>query len=271
MNCADVQMLLHDFRKRRLDGGLHAEVAAHLESCMACASADRAEQALDEVLEQRLPRHAAPAALKRRLGPLVLMGPPAEAPAHRTMTRWARFVAPAMAAGLALMVGGVLMRRSSSQGSALASLAAEVVNDHLRVLVSQHQVEIESGGKHQVKPWFEGKLDFAPEVPAPEGTELRLRGGSVGYVFDRKAAVLVYALRQHVVTLLVFRTEGLAWPDASAGQAGPVRSRETSARGFNVVLWRSGELGYALISDSDAKELGEIGNQLAGAVQEPGR
>ena len=91
----------------------------------------------------------------------------------------------------------------------------------------------------------------------------------MGYVFNRKAAVLVYALRQHLVTLLVFRTEGLAWPDASGGQVGSMGGRETSARGFNVVFWRSGELGYALTSDANAKELGELGVRLAAAVQEP--
>ena len=269
MNCQDVQILLHDFRKRRLDGALHGEVGAHVENCMACASADRAEHALDELLEQGLPRHAAPNNLKRRLGLLMERSAPSSAPAHRGLTRWTRFAAPAMAAGFALMVGGVFMQRSSSQGSALASLTGEAVNDHLRVLASQHPVEIESGGKHQVKPWFEGKLDFAPEVPALDDTELRLRGGSVGFVFDRKAAVIVYALRQHQVTLLVFRPEGLTWPDVSAGQVGPVRGRETSARGFNVVLWRSGELGYALVSDVNAKELSELGARLAAAVTEP--
>jgi len=85
----------------------------------------------------------------------------------------------------------------------------------------------------------------------------------VGYVFDRKAAVLVYALRQHLVTLLVFRTEGLAWPDVSTDQT-------RSARGFNVVLWRGGELGYALVSDANAKELSEIGVRLADAGHQPG-
>ncbi len=265
MNCEDVQIHLHDFRKRNLDSGLHREIGAHLETCVACASVDRAEQALDGLLGQRLPRYAAPTTLKRRLG-LLMVRP---APAHSAPMRWTRFAAPAMAAGFALMAGGLFMQRNTSQGSALASLTGEAVNDHLRVLASQHPVEIESGGKHQVKPWFEGKLDFAPEVPALEDTELRLRGGSVGYVFDRKAAVIVYALRQHLVTLLVFRPEGLSWPDVSAGQVGPVRGRETSARGFNVVLWRSGELGYALVSDANAKELGEIGARLAAAVHEP--
>jgi hypothetical protein len=37
------------------------------------------------------------------------------------------------------------------------------------------------------------------------------------------------------------------------------------------VLWRSGELGYALVSDVNANELGELGVRLAAAVQQPGR
>jgi len=268
MNCGDVQSELHAFREGRLEGGLHAEVRAHLESCVACARADRREQALDELLERRLPRHAAPKTLKRRLGLLMGTPTPEPAPAYATVTRWTRFVAPALAAGVAFMVGRTVMQRSSSQDSAFASLMGEAVNDHLRVLASQHPVEIASGGKHQVKPWFEGRLEFAPEVPALEDTELQLRGGSVGYVFDRKAAVLVYALRQHLVTLLVFRAEGLVWPTASDA---PARVRETSMRGFNVVAWRSGDLGYALVSDANAKELGELAARLAAATHEPGR
>ena len=268
MNCGDVQSQLHAFRKGRLEGRLHAEVGAHLESCVACASADRREQALDELLEQRLPRHAAPKTLKRRLGLLMGTPTPEPAPVHGTVTRWTRFVAPALAAGVAFMVGRTVVQRSASPDSAFASLMGEVVNDHLRVLASQHPVEIASGGKHQVKPWFEGRLDFAPEVPALEDTELQLRGGSVGYVFDRKAAVLVYALRQHLVSLLVFRAEGLVWPTASDA---PARGRETSMRGFNVVAWRSGDLGYALVSDANAKELGELAARLAAATHEPGR
>ena len=133
-------------------------------------------------------------------------------------------------------------------------------------------MEIESGGSHQVKPWFEGKLDFAPVVPALEGTDVRLRGGAVGYVFDRKAAVLVYGLRLHVVTLLEFRAEALAWPDAGARQIGSVRGHETSTRGFNAILWRHEGLGYALVSDVNAKELSELAARVAAeTVHEPGR
>ena len=84
MNCEHIQASLHDFVRRRLDPALHAEIHAHVEGCASCGAAERGEQALDEVLEQRLPRYAAPTALKRRLG--LLVGRPAS-PA-RTPRQW---------------------------------------------------------------------------------------------------------------------------------------------------------------------------------------
>jgi anti-sigma factor RsiW len=161
-----------------------------------------------------------------------------------------------MAAGIALVTLGVVLQRGG--GADLGRLASEAVNDHLRVLASQHPTDVESGGTHQVKPWFEGKLDFAPAVPALEGTDVQLRGGAVGYVFDRKAAVLVYQLRLHVLTLLVFRADGLEWPDSGGRQLGPVRVQERSIRGFNAFLWRDDGLGYALVSDVNAQELSAL-------------
>jgi anti-sigma factor RsiW len=262
MNCEEARQHLHDSTRGRLEPARQVEVGAHVQGCEACRRAAEAELALDELLEHRLPRYAAPRALKQRLA-LRVGAPPAPAPATRA---WARRLTPALAACAALAVAGPLLLRESGRRSELASLTSEVVNDHLRVLASQHPLDIESGGNHQVKPWFEGKLDFAPVVPAPEGSELRLRGGSLGYVFDRKAAVLVYGLRLHVVTLLVFRSEGLPWPDGGGRPLGPVSGREASSRGFNVVFWRDGELGYVLVSDVNAKELGEVAGQLAAAT-----
>jgi hypothetical protein len=43
-------------------------------------------------------------------------------------------------------------------------LVTEAVNGHLRILSSQHRPDVQSGGIHQVKPRFEGRLDFAPGV-----------------------------------------------------------------------------------------------------------
>jgi anti-sigma factor RsiW len=266
MNCEEVRTHLRDFVKDRLDPALRGGVGAHLGRCASCSSAERAEHALDELLEQRLPRFAAPTTLQRRLG--LLVGRPE--PARPAPRRWRQALAPAMAAALALGLGGLLLQqRGARRGGEVADLTSELVNDHLRVLASQHPVEIESGGGHQVKPWFEGRLDFAPIVPVPEGDAFTLRGGSIGYVFDRKAAVLVYGLRLHVVTLLVFRADGLDWAGAADLQRGPPQLSERSARGFNVALWRSGGLGYALVSDVNPAELGEIAARLAAVTAQP--
>ncbi|HTP49080.1 MAG TPA: zf-HC2 domain-containing protein [Anaeromyxobacteraceae bacterium] len=253
MDCTEARPLLHDLRRRRLAPPLAEGVSAHLEGCEGCRRVEEEEGVLDDLLRNRLPRHGAPASLKTRLA---VLEAPVTWPARPA---WIRFLAPALAASLALTTGYLLFERQASGGPAvLAALTAEAVSDHLRVLASQRPLEVESGGSHQVKPWFEGKLDFAPAVPLPEVTDLRLLGGAIGYFRDRKAGVVQYSLRRHAVTLLVFRSEGLAWP-----RAGETSLLASSARGFNVVLWRAGDLGYALVSDVNPEELAALARRFA--------
>jgi anti-sigma factor RsiW len=143
-----------------------------------------------------------------------------------------------------------------------AGLVAEAVNDHLRLLASQHPLDIENGDYHRVKPWFAGRLDFAPEVTFEGDAEFPLKGGAVGYFRDRKAAVFVYARRLHPITLLVFRATGLEWPPRRVSTANGGTVDAADERGFTVLMWRRGELGYALVSDVDARELRELAGRL---------
>src|SRR5580765_4009048 len=205
---------------------------------------DPIETELDRALA-RLPARAAPDALRRRLGALVepaaAPAPASGAPRRRERPRAGAFamsfVSACAAAALVLVatrVGG-----PGPSATAPSELVAEAVNDHIRVISSTHPVDIESGGIHQVKPWFTGRLDFAPRVAFSGDADFPLVGGSVGYFRDRKAAVFVFKRRLHTITLLVLPPDGLAWPSKA----------EESARGFSVVMWQDGGLGYALISD----------------------
>jgi anti-sigma factor RsiW len=215
---------------------------------------DAVERELTSVLEHRLPQYAASLALKRRLAAVW----PDSAPT-RARWNWQPSLVPAFAfVALVLVVAPVLYyeRGAFRDANAMTGMVAEAVNDHLRVLSSQHPLEIESGGLHQVKPWFEGRLDFAPVVSFEGDAELPLKGGAVGYFFDRKAAVFVYAHRLHPISLFVFRADGLPWPAKEDGAS------TTEARGFNVVMWRHRTLGYALVSDVDRRELGLLATQL---------
>ncbi len=67
--------------------------------------------------------------------------------------------------------------------------------------------------------------------------------------------MFVYARRLHPITLLVFRADGFAWPSRDLTRIDGIEASVTAERGFNVIVWRRGELGYALVSDVDAGEL----------------
>jgi anti-sigma factor RsiW len=271
MDCKEARASLHDFGRRRLEAPRHEAVSRHLDGCAACRRAADTEALLDRLLRERLPHHPAPPALRRRLDVLALAartpasafgedaGPPARLRRADAARRLVRIAAPAAAAVVAFAAGALLVGRRGDAG-ALAALTREAVTDHLRAVSSPHPPDVESGASHEVKPWFEGKLDFAPRVP-PDGGELRLRGGSIGWFLDRKAAVISYALRRHAVTLLAFPGDGLAWPSRVPGAE---RVRATS-RGFHAVFWRSGELWYALVSDVDPGELDRLAAAFAGA------
>jgi anti-sigma factor RsiW len=254
MDCKDVRSELLDYQRGRLRPARHDMIRAHLSGCPSCANEDMGEHALTEVLEQRLPQHAAPLGLKRRLAASWPAAPDRAVPSR--WRRWGRPLAPALAVAAVLLIAVPLVYHrgllSTDPGRAMV---AEAVNDHLRVLSSQHPLDVESGGMHQVKPWFAGRLDFAPVVSFLGDDEFPLQGGAVGYFLDRKAAVFVFHRRLHVISLIVFRADGLAWPADSHGRA-------TAERGFNVVLWRSGELGYALVSDVDPPELTRLATKL---------
>jgi anti-sigma factor RsiW len=259
MTCEDAQSLLLDAQRRRLAAEARARLDAHVRTCARCTHEVAAEQLLSEALEARLPQHAAPVALKRRLA---AAWPDPAAPA-RPSIRGRRWFVPALAVAAMLLLALPLYYPRASDRSTV--MVAEAVNDHLRVLTSQHPLDIESGGMHQVKPWFEGRLDFAPVVRFLGDQDYPLQGGAIGYYLDRKAAVFVFHRRLHAISLLVFPAEGLPWPRGDLRRLGRADAYVSASRGFNLVLWREGELGYALVSDVEAPELIGLAAKLAPA------
>jgi anti-sigma factor RsiW len=250
MECQAARTHLLDAHVGRLASSTEVDLRAHLDSCPACAHEDAAERALTEVLETRLPQHPASRALKRRLAAQW----PAPASTRPSRWRaWSPWLMPAAAAAVLLLVALPVYQHRRDTG--FGSLMSEAVNDHLRVLQPERPLGVVSGESHQVKPWFAGRVDFAPVVTFPGDADFPLKGGSVEYFLDRRAAVYVYGRRLHTISLFVFRPDGLTLP---AG-----RRAEDTVRGFNVLLWRSGDLGYALVSDLNAGELKMLAERLS--------
>ncbi len=173
MTCDDVHGLLLDAQRGRLAPDVRAQVDAHVQTCAACLHEEAAEQLLTETLESRLPQHAAPVALKRRLA---AEWPGLVAPGPSAWQRWSCSLVPALAVTVALLMVVPLYDQPASERGSI--MVAEAVNDHLRILSSQHPLGIENGGMHQVKPWFEGRLDFSPVVRFLGDPDVPLWGGA---------------------------------------------------------------------------------------------
>jgi anti-sigma factor RsiW len=201
------------------------------------------KRALDSALE-KLPRYPAPAALKERLE-AGWPAPPRRSPAAFWRTGGFALAAASLAAVTTTVVVDDLRRTETLQ--------TETLNDHLRILEGAPLAQV-TGGLHEVKPWFGGRLDFAPMVRFAGSPEFPLQGGAVEPYLDRRAAVFVYKRRLHTASLFVVRAEGLAFPS---------RLRTYTLRGFNVALWRAGDQGLALVSDLELGELLDLQAKIA--------
>jgi anti-sigma factor RsiW len=126
-----------------------------------------------------------------------------------------------------------------------ASLQDQLVANHVRSLLASHLIDIPTSDRHVVKPWFNGKIDFAPPVVDLVGQGFPLVGGRLDYAGNREVAALVYKRRAHVINLFILPVQagGLGWP------------AHAQATSYSVIHWRKGDLDYWAVSDVDAGQL----------------
>ncbi len=133
-------------------------------------------------------------------------------------------------------------------------LAQQLVASHVHSLLGDHAIDVASSDQHVVKPWFAGKLDFAPTVPDLSAEGFDLLGGRWEYIEGRDAAALVYARRRHIINLFVWR----------AAESHRPADRSGTQQGFQFVQWAQNGLSYAAVSDLNLEEL----RQFAQAVRQ---
>lgn len=246
MTCERARALLGGYLDNELPPSEASAVASHLESCTACRQQYAALGAVGPAIRHRLPRLAAPDVLRSRITSALRDADQAQARSRaRSRGFWLRQIAAGLVIAVASSAVTLFVSRQSSPDSNTA--IHDVVETHVRSLLTKHLTEVASNNEHNVKPWFDGRVAFAPDVPRLDSMGFPLLGGRVDSIGHERVAALVYGRRKHVINLFT-------WPTSRRIRASGEDLADTEL-GYNVVRWVRGDMQYAAVSDLAMAEL----------------
>jgi anti-sigma factor RsiW len=231
--CVDQELLLGGLLDGELDAANTALVEAHVARCAGCREELERLQAVRNLLATEGVRHSAPPKLGQRVAAM-----PELAPKAANENRLPRWIAPALAGAVAASLAMVAILPPGGQ----SMIDQQLVSSHVRSLQPGHLTDVQTTNQHIVKPWFNGRIDFAPPVPELADKGFPLAGGRLDSIDGKTVAAIVYHRRLHTVNLFV-------WP------AGGGPERAFVKEGFAVREWSRNGLRFAAVSDIPAGEL----------------
>jgi anti-sigma factor RsiW len=233
-----IRELLHAYADGELDLATAREAERHLESCADCRGIEKAIRESRAALTGDAVAYRAPAHLRKRVRAALRQEARST---QQTLSPWLMFATGAAFA--AALVTAVLFQTTRSAGS--NTIVDQVVADHVRSLLATHLVDVASSDQHTVKPWFDGKIDFAPAVRDLSAEGFPLVGGRLDYLDGKTVVALIYQRNKHPINLFITPAPG---------------NRDTSPiaatrRGYNVFSWTRSEMNYWAVSDLNQPEL----------------
>jgi anti-sigma factor RsiW len=260
MNCSEAETLIHALIDNELDAGHAREVEAHVATCPDCAAKLAAFSAMRAEMNRFNLKEGAPLYLRERIdaalpantsASIIPLGP-------KPTTRrsfFGGFASGALLSGAiaAALIVGVFHNDENDL------VASDVVSAHLRSLQPGHLTDVETSDQHNVKPWFNGKLDVAPPVVDLTAQGFTLIGGRLDDVNGETAAAVVYRRRNHVINLFIYRHTGAEQPKPIA----------ETRHGFGIQHWTDGGLEFWAVSDINKTELDEFCRKFMSALHPP--
>lgn len=245
MPCDQSQNQLHGYLDGELDVVSAANFEKHLETCPDCKQSLAEEETLRQSIQKANLYERAPETLR-----MSLLGNSQKSPAVRAFPaarvsawRWL-----AVAAGLLLVAFLGWRQVQLSRGPSNAQLlAASLVDAHLRSLQPGHLTDVESTDQHTVKPWFDGRIDFAPPVRDFANDGFPLLGGRLDVAGGKTVAALVYARRKHIINVFVEKAQ----PENYWNGAG-------ESQGYHWLAWQQNGFSFCAVSDVAPPDLAQL-------------
>ena len=247
MTCEDSPLFLHAYLDGELDAPRAAEFGRHLENCSTCAHALQALESVRSSIHDGQLLEPLPAGFERKIrDELDEVTEPAPS---QKFGAWRLLAAAAV---LLLVIGGswkfMQMQKARDNGdvavTAADSAASELVDAHIRALQPGHLTDVTSTDQHTVKPWFDGKIAFAPPVRDLAAQDFPLVGGRLDVFQGRTVAALVYGRRKHFISVFI-------WPDAT-------HDNEQYAgvwNGYQWIAWKQSGLRFCAVADTSRDDL----------------
>lgn len=240
MACKEKEHLLHSYFDGELDLMSSVAFEEHVKVCPDCAQDLRGQQSLRDSLHSSGLYHRAPSRLEARIRASSPGAPPdvAEMKSAGRRRPWERWLGVAAAIALVAIAIFALFNAARTEKSD-DLIAQEVVESHVRSLQLSHLTDVPSSDQHTVKPWFDGKIDFAPPVTDFAAQGFPLIGGRLDYLDHHNVASLVYKRHAHFINVFI-------WPDETKTNQSP---RTETIDGYHLIHWQQDGLKFWMISD----------------------
>jgi anti-sigma factor RsiW len=237
-----------------LDGELPDEEMrtfdAHVRSCPSCAADVLTRAQTKRAIQVAGKRFTPSAKFRKHLQQSI-----APKPQRGLRLGWAT----ASAVAVILVVGAL---SSSYLGlSTRGHVFSEIADLHVESLASSSPVDVLSTDRHTVKPWFQGRIPFAFDLPELQNSEFTLLGGRMAYLDQTPGAHLIYDVRKHHISVFVFQERSVNLP-ASLGK----RSLSPNNLPFNMETWSQGGLRYFVIGDANAGDIDSLAKLFKSAA-----
>ncbi|HWY60929.1 MAG TPA: zf-HC2 domain-containing protein [Rhizomicrobium sp.] len=227
-----------------LDAGGVLEAERHLQNCADCATLLADLEATRKLIRRDAPYHRVDADLRKEIMSSLVPDSGSGAARRSFFGLPGRFLSGAASgAGATALAALAIVFLAVPRAD---PLAGDLMNAHLRSLMSDHLIDVVSSDRHTVKPWFAGHTDVSPPANDFAKQGYQLIGGRADYVDGHRAAVVVYRHGAHIINVFAWAADAAKLP------------ADVTRQGYHIACWRGADLAYCAVSDTAPDELAAL-------------